>query len=79
MTTNATDATIEFMPTSDSVKDAFTGGPLVGEFVRCTKCQCCYGAESAAALKDHNHGICIGCNEPLAGIEKAEAQALAQG
>lgn len=79
MTTRAPDAAIEFKPMNDSVQDAFTGGALVGEFVRCTKCQCCYGAESVAALNEHNHGICIGCNEPLAGIGKSTTQPSTQG
>jgi len=69
-----TTTSIEFKSVNESVLDAFTGGPLAGEFVRCAKCQCCYGAESVAALDEHNQGLCMCCNGPLPGIEKATTQ-----
>lgn len=56
---------IEFTPANQPVVDAFTGGPLVGEIAQCSKCSCCYGAESLQALIEHNHGQCMSCGEPV--------------
>ncbi len=55
----------EFKPVSEPEVDAFTGGPLIGDVVKCSKCLCCYGAESAVALREHNRGLCIGCGAPV--------------
>lgn len=57
---------IVFQPSAEPAVDAFTGGPLVGVATKCTKCQCCYGAESLEALKEHNQGKCMGCGDRLA-------------
>jgi hypothetical protein len=66
MSTIKAPATIAFKPVTESVVDAFTGGPLVGAVAKCAKCMCCYGAESLAALKKHNQGRCMGCGELMA-------------
>lgn len=65
MSTKPASAAISFKPVTESVVDAFTGGPLVDAVAKCAKCMCCYGAESLAVLKKHNQCRCMDCGDLL--------------
>ncbi|MBL4706308.1 MAG: hypothetical protein JKY54_17405 [Flavobacteriales bacterium] len=54
---------------SSDVVDALTGGPIQGEAVRCTRCNCFYGNESIEALKEHNENCCVSCGHTDFAIE----------